>query len=435
MRWVTRSWSPVAAWCLDNRRQNWALLAFGALHAFILLVLFRSGIYDNSALRGDIQRFYFYAQLLVGGYAPYTEFSVEYPPLALVFITLPRLALTLVAPQTYHPAFVVEILLFDLLGLFILTRLARRLGMNPTVTLAIYTVVLLAIGPMVIYRYDLIPAVLVLLSLYAFSAERFGLAWITLGVAVMTKIYPAVVAPVFFLYLFSRRRYRDVFLGAGVFAATMAVIALPGINISPAGFWESFSLQMQRGLHLDSTYSSFVMIGQGLGLTTAESLYVGPIPFSIDLVSPLSSTMVRIAPVIMVAALAAVYWLFFHRNRGHDGWVLRQRDMTDVAGYSFLAILVFIVTSSVFSPQFLIWLCPLVPLLTRRWDHDAWLILTMAALATYYIFPVHYYRLIIIDPQMTIPLLFRNLLLICLVFLLLERDRPGHRFMKKLTVN
>ena len=147
-------------------KQKWPLIIFGLVHAAILLVLFRSSLYESTSLGRDVAVFFDYATKIVQGGLPYYEFTVEYPPLALAFFTMPRL----VAPNlgAYQFAFAVEILLFDLLGLFLISLLARRLGLHVTGALAIYTVVLLAIGPIIIYRYDLIPAVMVLASLYAF---------------------------------------------------------------------------------------------------------------------------------------------------------------------------------------------------------------------------------------------------------------------------
>jgi len=286
-------------------KQKWQLIIFCLVHALILLVLFNSALYDNTALEYDIARFFNYSSRIVEGQLPYQDFAVEYPPLTLVFFTLPRL----VAPSLgiYQYAFAVEILLFDLLGLFLISALSRRLGLHLTGTLAIYTLALLAIGPILIYRYDLIPAIMVLLALYTFSQNKHKLSWAILAVGAMTKIYPAVIAPIFLIYQFCHRRYRHIISGAAAFVIVTAIIVILGLLLSPDGFWDSFRYQAQRGLHADSTYSSFLLLGHTLGLTQVRLGFVGLIPLSLDIVSPITDMLAKVSPMVILFSLAAVY--------------------------------------------------------------------------------------------------------------------------------
>jgi len=406
-------------------KRNWQLWIFCAIHALILLVLFRSNLYHNASLQHDISVFFNYSSQTVSGLLPYRDFTVEYPPLALVFFTLPRLVAS--SLSSYQIAFAVEILIFDLLGLFLLSKLSRRLGLQPAVTLAISTVLLLAIGPILIYRYDIIPAVLVLASLYAFSQQKYRLSWAILAAAVMTKLYPAVIAPILLLCLLSHRRYREAGWGIAVFAVTAAVITIPGLLISPGGFWDSFSLQMQRGLHADSTYASFLLLGETLGLTKVSIQIVGPTPLSVDAVSPFATTLVKIAPFIMIPTLCLIYWLFYRRSRSSVDLPssLNPPAIADLINYSFLAILIFLLTSHVFSPQFLIWLFPIVPLVTLRRRHLPWLLLSLAAILTYYLYPLHYSSFRQEDPQMIYILLSRNILLIALAVFSIVWRQPA----------
>jgi uncharacterized membrane protein len=403
------------------------LIIFGLLHAVILLVLFRSNLYDNSSLGRDVAVFFDYSTKIVQGGLPYQEFTVEYPPMALAFFTLPRL----VAPDlgAYQYAFAVEILLFDLLGLFLILVLSRRLGIYVTGALAIYTVALLAIGPILIYRYDLIPAVMVLASLYAFSRHKYKLSWAVLAIGVMTKIYPVVVAPILLIHQFCHRRYRDIVSGAVTFAIATAIIVIPGLLLSPAGFWGSWYSQAQRGLHADSTYSSFLLLGYTLGLTQVRIGPVGPAPFSIDVTSPLADTLATISPIIMIMAAITIYWFFYRTGQTKTDTespplCISQPDMANITNYSFLAILAFMLTNKVFSPQFIIWLYPIVPLITGKWRHASWLIFTLAAVLTCCLFPQHYSEFTRGSPQMIDVLLWRNVLLIVLAILLVEWRRP-----------
>ena len=213
----------------------------------------------------------------------------------------------------YHWAFSVEILIFDLLLLFLLSKLSRVLGINQITTLVIYTLLLTGIGPLLIYRFDLIPAVMVLACLYAFSRGKYGLAWVILAMGVMTKIYPIVIAPIFLIYELSQHRYKEALREIGLFVLSAQIIILPGFFINPTGFVNSFLVQMHRGLQLESTYSSFILLFQNLGLTKVYIESAGPLIASMDIISPAASFLSEIAWFVMVAALILIYWLFYRR--------------------------------------------------------------------------------------------------------------------------
>lgn len=405
-------------------KQKWQLIIFCLVHALILLVLFNSALYDNTALEYDIARFFNYSSRIVEGQLPYQDFAVEYPPLTLVFFTLPRL----VAPSLgiYQYAFAVEILLFDLLGLFLISALSRRLGLHLTGTLGIYTLALLAIGPILIYRYDLIPAIMVLLALYTFSQGKHKTSWAILAVGVMTKIYPAVIALIFLIHQFCHRRYRHIISGAAAFVIATAIIVILGLLLSPDGFLDSFRYQAQRGIHADSTYSSFLLLGHTLGLTQVRLGFIGLIPLSLDIVSPITDMLARISPLIMILAVAIVYW-FFYKSQSERAVApktlspITKPDAT-IIHYSLLAILAFIITNKVFSPQFIIWLYPLIPLVAGRWRRTSWLMFIMIGLMTYFIYPTAYGGLMQCHPIVISILFLRNVSLIILAFLL-----PGYR--------
>jgi len=396
------------------------LIIFGIIHALILLLLFNSGIYHNSSLTGDVAEFFKYSSKIVHGSLPYRDFAVEYPPLALVCFTIPRLVASTLS--AYHWAFSVEILVFDLIALFLLSKLSRGLGINQITTLVIYTLLLTGIGPLLIYRFDLIPAVMVLACLYAFSRGKYGLAWAILALGAMTKIYPIVIAPIFLIYELSQHRYKEVLREIGLFALIAEIIIAPGFFISPAGFINSFLIHMHRGLQLESTYSSCILLLQNLGLTKVYIESAGPLIASMDVISPAAGFLSEIAWFVMVIALILIYWLFYRRcsNKTGDISPNTRPDMVNIIYYSFLAILMFIISGNVFSPQYLIWFFPIAPLVVRRWKNVLWLALIMVSILTYYEFPLHYSLLEKGNHLLVYILLSRNILLVVLTGWLIE---------------
>jgi uncharacterized membrane protein len=308
------------------------------------------------------------------------------------------------------------------MALFLLSKLSRGLGINPITAMVIYTLLIIGIGPLVIYRFDLIPAVMVLACLYAFSRGKYGLAWAVLATGVMTKIYPIVIAPIFLIYELSQHRYKEVLMEIGLSALIAEIIIAPGFFISPAGFINSFLVQMHRGLQLESTYSSFILLFQNLGLTKIYVESAGPLIASMDVISPAASLLSEIAPFVLVPALILIYWLFYRRTSNKTGGLSprKQPDMVNIIYYSFLAILIFIISSNVFSPQYLIWFFPIAPLVIWRWKNALWLVLIIVSALTYYEFPLHYNLLEKGNPLLVYILLSRNILLIVLTGWLIE---------------
>jgi hypothetical protein len=152
-------------------------------------------------------------------------------------------------------------------------------------------------------------------------------------------------------------------------------------------------------------------MGQNLGLTSLE---VGYDYGSINIASPLADTLAKLSLAIMVLLLAAVYWLYYKRQTKSEA------SLNMMTNYWVLAVLIFMLTSKVLSPQFIVWLYPLVPLVTGYWRHISWLVFIPVGLLTNYVFPGHYWELFLsLEPKVIRVLFTRNLLLIALAILYL----------------
>ena len=389
----------------------WQIMVFAIVHILIFTVLFNTDIYGIDRY-SDANLYFYYSSQMTSGQLPYRDLAVEYPPIALGLFILPNLFAQDV--NAYIGAFTIEVLLFDLMGMVFIYLLARRLKLNTAATLTIYTLCLLAIGPTVIEHYDLMPAVMVLASLYAFSRGWYKLTWVVVAIGMLTKIYPIVVAPLLLVQQLSARQYRPIISGVATFLVTAAVIIIPCLALSPQGFWDSVSYHAQRGLQIESTYSSFLLMGRSLGLTSLEVWYDYG---SINVVSPLADALAKLSPAIMVLLLAVVYWLFYRQAK-------RQPGLNIMTNHWVLAVIVFMLSSKVLSPQFIVWLYPLIPLVTGYWRHVSWLVFLPVGLLTNYVFPGHYWELFLsLEVKVIRTLLLRNVLLIVLSILYLVFPR------------
>src|SRR5207249_3708334 len=146
------------------------------------------------------------------------------------------------------------------------------------------------------------------------------------------------------------RGRREALLCAAVGAAVLAACFLPFVALAPHGVWASVVRQTTRPLQIESLGAA-VLIGWhhvfGLGLTmrtgSGSQNLVGAVPHDVG----------RALTALQALAVVGV-WAWFWRGD------VRSRDRLVTA--SAAAVCAFVALGKVLSPQFLIWLVPLVPL-------------------------------------------------------------------------
>ncbi len=370
--------------------RNWQTVLFGIAHVLIFTFFFKSGWIFGKFLQDDFTLSYYYSSKIALGQLPYRDFAVEYPPLALLFMLVPRLFSANV--ELYAGLFNAEMLVFDLIGLLLIAAIARLLGKSLWKTLAVYTVTLMALGPILVVRYDIIPAVFLLAAVYLFIRGSSAWAWVLLVVGTLTKFFPLLAAPLFLVYHVRFRQFRRIVYGAGAFVLAAAVISIPVLIISPGGFLGSFFYHTGRSLQVETTWASFLLLAHQFGFGSLSTVISSG---SLNVVSPLADALAAWSTPVMLLMLLLVYW-FFYRSLSPERIETGNRRSMGTTGtaaminYSFLAVLVFVLTYRVFSPQYLIWFFPFVSLLTTRWGNLPWMIFTMAGLMTAFVYPKDY---------------------------------------------
>ncbi|WP_330445881.1 hypothetical protein OH817_09125 [Kocuria rhizophila] len=227
-----------------------------------------------------------------------------------------------------------------------------------------------------------------------------------LSVATWIKVWPA--ATVLAMVIALRQRVRIVVTGVVVSAAVVAgVLVLGGIDKIA-----DFALnQGSRGMQLEATLSTpwvwAAVLGIG-GSRIADNTAIN----STEVYGPGVETMASLMqPLLLVAVLASALLLVRALRRGAD------RGRLVYAG-SLLLTLVLIVFNKVGSPQFMIWLAPVIMVgLLRdrvRWRTPALLTLGIVA-TTFVIYPLFYTPLIHANPVMAAVLTTRNALLVALL--------------------
>jgi uncharacterized membrane protein len=200
-----------------------------------------------------------------------------------------------------------------------------------------WTALLVAFSPALILsafiNWDLIAMGLMMMALAAWAARRPVLAGVLLGLAVATKFYPVVVLWPLFLLCLRAGRMRAFWVTTGSAAVAWLVVNLPVAIIAPRG-WETFySFSSGRGADWGCIYFFFQYLHWPV---------VGT--YSVPALNLISGGAFAVAcGAIGILALAAP-----RRPR--------------LAQLIFLTTAAFLLTNKVWSPQYVVWLVPLVVL-------------------------------------------------------------------------
>jgi hypothetical protein len=363
----------------------------------------RNPIIDTPVYQG-------YGEKMLDGEVPYRDFAVEYPPGALPVFVLPALA----AEKDYGSAFELVMWICAGAAIVFLTTTLSALGADAARLFAATALAGLApllLGSVVLSRFDFWPVALTMGALAALVFGRDHLSLGVLGAATAAKLWPAVLLPLVVVWLYRKRGKREALVGLGVFVAVIAVIVLPFLILSPGGLAHSLTTQLGRPLQIESLGSSLLLAAHQLGLYAPR---VDSTHGSQNLSGALPDAFAALQTVLQAAALVAV-WIAFARGRTE-----RERLLCAATA----AVVAFVAFGKVLSPQFLIWLIPLVPLVAGGTGVIACWFFAAALLTTQIWFPHRYWDVVDLR-AVGLLVLLRDLLLVALFAVLLRAIRPG----------
>jgi hypothetical protein len=376
-------------------------VGFGVASLVSYLALPRRGLFTYG--------FELYGQRLRAGEVPYRDFSLEYPPGALAPIGLPAF----LSPSRYLTAFVVLEVVVGIVLALLLAGALRAAGVSRGARasgLLLLAGAPLLLGPLVLERYDLWPAACVVGALWALLAGRPALGLAALGLGTALKGYPLVVAPLALVYVARRHGRRVAWRSLAALVAVLVVVVGPFLVVAPGGVRHSFVVQGGRGLQLETLGSSLLLVGDRLGLYAAHPTFTSG---AFELTGPAAGALATAHTVLVVAVLLAL-WAGFWRGVGGN---------RELVAASAAAVAAFAVLDKVLSPQFLLWLVPLVPLLGGRRSVVAATALAVAMILTQLVYPVGYDELVTLHAWPVALLALRNALLLALTVALLVRPR------------
>jgi uncharacterized membrane protein len=379
---------------------SWTLLHFGFYD--------RGQIVDTPVYQG-------YADRMVDGEIPYRDFAPEYPPLALPAFLVPSLVAGRGADgDDYARVFDLLMAICGAAALVLLAAALHGLGASPGRTaaaLSLAALAPLALGSVVLSRFDYWPAALTIGALAALLGGRDRLGAAGLGLAVAAKLYAGVLLPLALVWTWRRRGRREALVATAAFTAVLAVCFGPFLALGPSGLVDSLRGQLSRPLQIES-------LGSALLLVAGADVEMDSSHGSQNIAGTPGDIVGILATLVQAAALVAL-WIAFAR-----GPMERER----LVRYAAAAVVAFVALGKVLSPQFVIWLVPLVPLVRGRRGLAAGALLAGALVLTQLWFPSRYWDFALsFDATLSWLVLARDLVLVALLALLVWPFREQAR--------
>jgi hypothetical protein len=363
------------------------LIAWLATRALLVALATTRGAPDY---HGDIGIYqHWYNCCLMHGRFPVADPKWQYPPGAAVVFWLPG-----VFPGAYIRNFIVLALVCDLVALVLLAR-------RSTWAAWYWVVGVPLLGVLAVARFDIVPVVLCVAALCA--ARSPGVRGGLIGAGTVIKLWPAVL-----LAGTPPGQWRRSLISAVAVAGVVCVALFGGVH-------SFLGHQNARGVEVEAVAATPFLIWREFGWHAKIKLEFGAQQLNgphIGLAQDASLA------AMVLAVVAVVAWRLWIRA-GHATW---QPEFA--ADAPLAATLLFLVTNSVLSPQYLLWplgiaaACLAAPRTTQR--PVAILVLAAAAL-TQWIYPWEFEPVLHGSGVLTTVLVARNLLLVAATVLSLRR--------------
>ena len=290
------------------------------------------------------------AEGLDRGEVPYRDHAVEYPVLTGGFMYLSAeltRAWHALASDGWLPGHnenilfgIVTCLLLAICGLLAVYATAGAAGRR-----RFWDAALFAASPLLVFHafsnWDLLAMAFTSGALWAWARGRPVLAGILIGLGTAAKLYPLLLLLPLALLGYRTRQWRPVLAAAVAAVITWLVVNLPVALAWTDGWKQFYTFSEQRPAEASTFWAMLKHFYPGTFGDPVSSGWTPP------------GTAVA---VVLLIALAAVSWL-----------ALTVPARPRLAQLAFLTVLAFLLTTKVWSPQYSLWLVPLVALARPRW--------------------------------------------------------------------
>jgi uncharacterized membrane protein len=372
------------------------------------------GLFSGRGI-GDMYLYRMYGHRMDHGLVPYRDFFFDWPPGSVPPVYAPALA-----HGSYYDWFHAFDAVYAILALGAFALALAALGARgPRLYGAVGAAAALpfALGSIAVNSLDYWPALFATAGIAAFLAGREKLAFGCFGFGAVAKVYPVVILPIALVWVWRRRGRVHALRALAVTIAVGILTALPFVVLGWSGLGFTMYTQFKRGLQMESLPATLLTAASRLGIHHVH-IVVGT-PYSLNVAGRTATAMGVLFTLVLVALLVAVYVAY---AAGPDE--PRRFVRATVA-----AVAAYVVFNRVLSPQYLVWLFPLVPLLEGMTGVAATALLAGACALTMTWFPGRFWHLVHVSP-VTWFALGRNLVLVAMFVvvalpLLRSMERPA----------
>jgi hypothetical protein len=350
-------------------------------------------LFYTPSINSDLGYYFDLSKKMVSGLLPYLDFKFEYPPLAILPIWIPGIFKSEI--KGYNFLFRAIFCLFNILFLlFISHRLTNHLIYNFFYKryLIFYTLLSVLMAPLFYDRLDLLFGFILFGSLY-YSNEK-SLFWTLLGIPY--KLISAIFLPFYGLaFLRSRNlNLKDLFkLCVLPIGGLLAVI----LYMFQFKFLSFLSYHHLRGIQIESTWATLHFLMQ---LFNDQKMII-EYSFGAQHLKDVSGWIVFLANYSLVGFLSLLFIIYY----------FKKNPLPEIF---ITALLVFICFSKVLSPQYFIWLIPLLIFFIEE-NIELALFLLIAAISNYVF--IHYGELMAQASWAWWCISLRNVALVCWVMM------------------
>ena len=208
-----------------------------------------------------------------------------------------------------------------------------------------YDAALFALSPLLIFHaftnWDLLAMAFASAALWAWSRERPVAAGVLIGLGTAAKLYPVFLVVPLWILAVRTQRYRGAIWATAAAAVSWATVNVPVALAYGHGWWEFYKFSMDRPTER-STVWAIVKTLIDSGASANDATYWKPPGAAVALA--------------LIAGLLAVVWIG-----------LQAPTKPRMGQLAFLVVLAFLLTTKVWSPQYSLWLVPLLALARPRW--------------------------------------------------------------------
>lgn len=306
----------------------------------------------------------------------------EYQPGAvLFFISLGPAFLINSSLETFKWALFAANISFIVLIALLLYKMEKTAGV------ILISLLLIFLGPILLFRFDLLVILLVTLVFYLWEKEKFEIAMMILAFGVLVKVYPVLFLPYLLWLTFRKHKLVNSVYLFSIFLSSLLSYFLIYALVFQISFKDTFvslGFHNLKSVATESVWASliyFASIIRGLPFPSMES------DFGINAISRAEVfPSIAFYNYFWILPLGILHLLYFFRKK-----------TVDKIDYKFLILnlLVFLIFSKVLSNQYLGWFLFLLPLLNlkellrKTWIVNIFLVILTIILHTF-IYPLNY---------------------------------------------